>query len=61
MARETPANDIPSPRRRLHEDSGAGMVEYALLVLLVAVALLGAVGLLAAGLMGSFADSAAQL
>lgn len=46
--------------RLMSADRGAGMVEYALLVLLVGIALIGAVALFTAGLSASFNDSAAQ-
>ena len=39
------------------EDRGAGMVEYALLVALVGVALIGTLGLLAGGVIGTFTDA----
>ena len=58
MNRRIRALDAPTPRCSLRRDEGAGMVEYALLVLLVAVALIGAVTLFTTGLSNSFTDSA---
>jgi Flp pilus assembly pilin Flp len=42
------------------DDRGAGMVEYALLVLLVAIALVVTVGALGAGIAASLTDSASR-
>ncbi len=51
-----------SAARRLasREDQGAGMVEYALLVLLVAIALVVAVGALGTEISGSLSDAASR-
>ena len=43
------------------EDRGAGMVEYALLVALVGVTLVGILGGLAGGITGAFQDAIDQL
>ncbi len=44
-----------------HADDGQGLVEYALIILLVAIALVSVLGLFASGLMSSFSFSASQL
>lgn len=43
------------------EDRGAGMVEYALLVALVGVALIATLGLLATGIIGTLTEAIAAL
>lgn len=58
MNRRIRAAGAPKPICLLRRDEGAGMVEYALLVLLIAVALIGAVTLLTTGLSNSFINSA---
>ena len=44
-----------------NEESGQGMVEYGLIIALVAVALVVALGLLAGGISGVFGSATGQL
>lgn len=43
------------------DESGQGLVEYALILLLIAIALIVAVTFLGSSLLGSFNDSATQI
>lgn len=44
-----------------NEESGQGMVEYALIIALVGVLLVGALGLLRGGISGTFSEAVDEL
>jgi pilus assembly protein Flp/PilA len=48
-------------RRFIADESGAGMVEYALLVALIGVLLIGALGTLRSGIITTFGRAEAEL
>jgi pilus assembly protein Flp/PilA len=48
-------------KRLLYEESGQGMVEYGLIIALVAIALIAVLGALGGGLKGKFNEIVSQL
>jgi len=48
-------------QNKMQEEEGQGLVEYALIIVLVSVALIAALGLLAGGISGAFSQAISAL